>query len=104
MGGAHQRRLAGPLGLLLADLLFHQVLGRADGLRRAQQSHDPVAGAGAEHALLGDLDGGTAQVLDLQQVPAGRAQDGANDVLTNLWTGVTDATQTVRHCRHQYRR
>ena len=93
MGGAHQRRLAGPLGLLLADLLLHQVLGRADGLRRAHQRDDPVTGARPEHALLGDLDGGTAEVLDLHQITAARAQDGADDVLAHL-SGAHSQSQT----------
>lgn len=69
----HQARdgvVAGPFQLLLLDLLLDEVLRVADRGLRAGDGDDPVAGAGREGALLGDLDVGAGHLLDLDQAPA----------------------------------
>lgn len=59
--------MPGPFGLLFGDPLLDQVTGRADGVRRARNRHDAVAGARSKHALLRDLNVGTTEVLNLHE-------------------------------------
>ena len=90
--------VARPFGLLLADALLDEVLGGADGVGRAADRHPAVARARRVDALLGDLNVGAAEVLDLQQRLAARTQNGADDVLAHLQLrpAPTPTAQSIR--------
>ena len=84
IGGLTLRGLARPLKLLLLNALLDHVVCACDVGGGARDGHYPVTCAGGIHPLLGDLNVGARELLDLHDAFATRAKDSANDVLWDL--------------------
>lgn len=65
--------ISGPFQFLLGDALLDQVVGCINGMLTACYSYDAVSRAGSKNAFFGDLNVGSANLLDFYQGTTSRA-------------------------------